>query len=238
VLAEELPRIRKDAADKGDLYSLTTLAVFPEAMDRLRDGHPEGALAVIAEGLAQWPQDGMTFQKIQSIMAQGWIYMYMGEPLEALRAVAGRWKELKRTHVFASEMHRLAFLDLRCRASLAVAARSPNPGMLAAAERDLRRLHRESLPIAHALADSAQGSLHCIRGSINSALDLFQRAHDAFREMDLKLFATATRRASGLLIGGDQGRTIVREADDWFERQRFANGAAMADACVPLPQPK
>jgi tetratricopeptide (TPR) repeat protein len=235
-VAERLPPLLQDARDKGDLYSFTTLAVFPEALNRLRLDQPRQAIVQVSDALAQWPQEGMTFQRIQALMGVGWIRMYMGQPSQALEALREQWPELRRAHVLRGQIHRIAFLDLRCRASIASAGDHPNSKkLLAAAEQDAIRLNRESVAVGPALAAAARGSLFCFRGDRAAAVRQFEKAAGMFRELDMGVFAQSALRAAGAAGGGSRGRTMMRDSEEWIRAQGFHNPARMAEACNPLP---
>jgi len=49
----------------------------------------------------------------------------------------------------------------------------------------------------------------------------------------MKLFAAACRRRLGKLIGGDEGHSLVAEADAWMAGQFIVNPARMTATLVP-----
>ncbi|MHC5544784.1 hypothetical protein ACYOEI_41655, partial [Singulisphaera rosea] len=51
--------------------------------------------------------------------------------------------------------------------------------------------------------------------------------------VDMALYAAATRRQLGMILGGDEGRSLISEADAWMTRQGVVNPARMAAMYSP-----
>jgi hypothetical protein len=50
---------------------------------------------------------------------------------------------------------------------------------------------------------------------------------------DIDLYAAATRRRLGEIIGGERGRQLISEADTWMHKQEIKNPAAMTRMLAP-----
>jgi eukaryotic-like serine/threonine-protein kinase len=52
-------------------------------------------------------------------------------------------------------------------------------------------------------------------------------------DTDMALYAAATRRRRGQLIGGTEGRTLIETADTWMARQNIRNRERMTAMLAP-----
>ena len=114
--------------------------------------------------------------------------------------------------------------------------RSPRPGaarspaaLLRAADRDARRLHREGKPWSKALSIPILAGVAAARGDRPTAARLFAEAVTQLEAVDMSLYAAAARRRLGEILGGDEGRAHVDQADAWMARQGIQDPSRMAD---------
>jgi eukaryotic-like serine/threonine-protein kinase len=159
-----------------------------------------------------------------------------GEAETAYRHVAQAWPVLEQSLVL--RVHALAVLCLRTRAACAIAASqgAADPGpLLAIAEHDLRQLQR-----AHYSAIWTKGwpqilraEIAARRGDQGAALAHLDRGIDAFRDRGAAFFLAIARRTKGLLVGGDEGRGLIAEADAWMAGEGIINPARLAATFVP-----
>ncbi len=80
---------------------------------------------------------------------------------------------------------------------------------------------RLSLPIRAGVAAA--------RGDRSRAATLFAEAVTQLEAVDMNLYAAASRRRLGEILGGDEGRAQVEKADSWMRQQGIQNPARMAD---------
>ena len=111
--------------------------------------------------------------------------------------------------------------------------RDPGP-LLRAAERDARRLHREGMAWSRALACPIRAGIAAARGDRSRAATLFAEAVTQLEAVDMNLYAAASRRRLGEILGGDEGRAQVERADSWMRQQTIQNPARMADVFAPV----
>jgi hypothetical protein len=71
------------------------------------------------------------------------------------------------------------------------------------------------------------------RGCIEEAADLADRAEVALLSADMGLYAAAARRRRGELLGGDQGRALLEDADAWMSNQKVKNPRRLVDMLTP-----
>ncbi len=84
-----------------------------------------------------------------------------------------------------------------------------------------------------ALATVRRAAVASLRSDPTRALSLLQSAADQFDACDMALYAAATRRRKGQLLGGDEGRALVEAADAWMAGQGIKNPARMTALFAP-----
>jgi hypothetical protein len=125
-------------------------------------------------------------------------------------------------------------LYARARGAIAAAAieRDPHP-FWASARRDARRLEREKTPWSCALAGLARAGLSNAQGRPEVAREQLARVLPSLDTLRVGLHAAAARRQLGLLLGGEAGRDLARQAGDWMTAQGIRNPARMAATLLP-----
>ncbi len=71
-----------------------------------------------------------------------------------------------------------------------------------------------------------------VRGDEPAAAALLRRAIDGFDQGGLALYAAATRRRLGQLVGGDEGQSLIARCDEWMAGQGIRAPEKMTRACV------
>jgi len=71
------------------------------------------------------------------------------------------------------------------------------------------------------------------RANRDEAALLLSSAESGFEKNDMGLYSSAARRARGLLLGGEEGRELVRSADEWMARQKIVNPERMTSMLAP-----
>jgi hypothetical protein len=99
---------------------------------------------------------------------------------------------------------------------------------LARAERDARQLRREDAPWARAFGLRLEAGLALARGDDTRARELFERALPALDDSGLALQAAVMRRHLGRLLGGEEGRRLVTQAESLMRERGVVNVEATA----------
>ena len=120
------------------------------------------------------------------------------------------------------------------RAAVAAATASRDPGsLLRAAESYARRLDRERTDWTAAMALLVRSGVASVRGDTETAARSLRGAVGLCETAEVGLFAASARRHLGRLIGGDEGRSLVEQADAWMRSQGVVNPARMAACMAP-----
>src|SRR5205823_8980450 len=130
---------------------------------------------------------------------------------------------------------RTFFHERRARCALAAARGAADPGpLLHSAERDARRLDGEGRAWSRALAYPIRAGVAAARGDRSAAATLFAAAVTHLEAVDMNLYAAASRRRLGELLGGDEGKAQRERADSWMRQQKIQDPARMANIFAPV----
>lgn len=234
-LTERLPELLAQARDRGDLYFFSNLRTGRLTMVWLAADDPGRAIAEATEAVSQWSQRETHMQHYYAWFALAQAELYRGDAAAAFARIERDYDRFRRALIFRIQSVRIEGMHLRARAAIAAAADSPDPeSLLAIAERDARMIGRErEAPWAQPLSLLELACIASARGDTKCATDLFARAIPLFEEHAMRLEAAVCRRARGQLVGGDEGRALIAEADAFLEAQHVRDPDRMTDCLVP-----
>ncbi|HMB04477.1 MAG TPA: AAA family ATPase [Isosphaeraceae bacterium] len=200
--------------ERGDLYGQSVLDTQIGTQVRLADGDPDGARRELRAIMARWSRDGFHLQHIWELNSETLIDLYLGDGRAAFDRLRDRWPALKKSLFLRTQVVRDYLLYLRAISAVSAAkrARDPRP-LLDVARRDVRRLRREGVPWASAVAELAGAGLHSASGNAEAALRGYAAAADALDTVAMPPYAAAARRQLGALLGGPRGRDLIAEAE-------------------------
>lgn len=209
----------KDAIESGDLYSQTVAETFPSAFAQLADDRPADALQTVRKGLARWSTRGYDVQNAMGATVTGFIEFYEGRAALLLPYMEEQWAMMSKYGFDKHPAMRPPFLSFWVRAALAKAA-LPATGagdrekLWKVAQRKTKMLQRSPGRFGEAAYPCAVAELAEARGDKPAALAGFARSEALYRSLDMKGYAAAVLRRRGSLLGGEQGSSMVREADE------------------------
>ena len=213
-LGERVRLLRREAAERGDLYTLVNLSNGYAHLDWLREGDAAGAREQATASMRAWSQRGFFTQHFYALLAQVNLDLYAGDGETAYGRVMEAWAPLEDCLLLHVQFIRITALDLRARAALSAARTSRTPAPLrASAARDARLLEREGAAWATALAA-------LVRAQLGQVADDFARAAVALDDVDLGLHAAVARYRAGL-------------DDPWFAAEGVADRLALARCFAP-----
>jgi eukaryotic-like serine/threonine-protein kinase len=238
-IARRLPRLLKEARSHDDLYSETNLCLVIRTFVRLAADEPARARSELAETMGRWSQAGFHVQHMNRLLDEVSIDLYEGNGASAWNRLAEQWQTLVRSHLLRVQQVRIFVTHLRGRAALAASAQARHPESLwTAAGHEVKVLEREGAPWAIALARLLQAGLAVPSGNNETAAAAFRDAAAHCEKAAMHLFAAAARRQHGVLLGGDEGKQLMQQADAWMAAQQVKHPERMAAFLVPLPLPR
>ena len=133
-------------------------------------------------------------------------------------------------------MTRIVSYDVRTRCALAAAASALDPKpLIRVAERYAKRLEREGVTWADALAHLIYAGCAAFRGDRRAGTTHLSQAIEGFTIAEMGLHAAASRWRMGELLGGDRGAALIAEARAWMTEQGIHNPTRMTAMRAPMP---
>jgi hypothetical protein len=161
-------------------------------------------------------------------------HIYRGDGAAALARIQRDWPALRRSMLLNIALIRVEALHVRGRAALAAARAAPDRvRLLRLARRDARRMARIRTPLGPALAELQLAGVDALRGDVEGAAARFRRSIDGCRRAGLGLHRAAAEWQLGRLLGGDEGRLLIDEAEAWMRAQEIVDPARMCDLLAP-----
>jgi len=236
-IAQRLPALFKDAHERGDLYKATFLPTRISYAARLAADEPARAREEAREGIERWSHQGFQLQHYWTLLTQVDIALYEGDGAAAWKLMTVQWPALARSLLLRVQYALIEALNRRAGSAVAAAAGQRHPAdreaLLRVAERDARRIERETTPWGNALAALVRAGIAATRGQVETALTLVASAENRLRAVDMALHAAGARHRRGQLMGGSQGRGLISEADAVMAAQQIKNPERMAALLCP-----
>jgi hypothetical protein len=225
----------RDAEQKGDLYTVVNLRTNCTAIVAMARDDVAAAQRELDAIVPHLPKRGFHVQHALYCVAQSWLWLYAGEPARAREKLAAVWKAIKGSMLLRIQTTRIALHDLRARAAIALlASRSGDAVALRnEAEHFVRLLEGERLPWATAHAEALRGCLAYLDGARDQAAARLKEAEDGFGMLKLALLGAAARRARGIVLGGEDGRALVADAEAALKRTGVENSGRMMASLLP-----
>jgi hypothetical protein len=234
-LSRRIPVLIETALDQGNIYVATDLRTRMN-MIWLAADDPDYARAQVIEALKVWPQAGFHLQHYSSMLALAQIELYTGDYEVAWRHVDAQWPALRRSMLLRLQILRVEAMHLRARTALA-AALEASPAKRAhlykVAGKIAASIAREKMPWSDPLAALIRAAVASARGDESQSISLLSEAVDGFDLADMSLYAVASRRRLGQVMGGERGASLIAQADEWYAIQDVKNPARMTNMLAP-----
>jgi serine/threonine protein kinase len=219
-LAQDLPPLLKEARERGDLFTATSLQIHSAHID-LADDEPDRARQTIVEAMRLWPQSGFHLQHHHALLGVVEANLYAGRADEAWTTINERWPALQESLLLRLQEIRIIMTHLRARCALA-AALAPGAAkneLIQSAGRDARALESERMPYADPMAQLIRAAVAFQTGKHAAAVALLDAATVGFESADMLLYAAATRWQLGKLLGDERGLAFIRNATVFMTTQ-------------------
>jgi hypothetical protein len=236
-LARRQPVYLKEAEERGDLYTATSLRLSVLGAVWLAADDPERARAEADGAMARWSRHGYHSPHYWHMVGDVSARLYAGEPREAWERVRRDWAPLRRSLLLRVQQARIEFHALRGRAALALATATP-PGrerdaLLAEARASVRRVRREHTRWGTSLSQLLAAGVAAQSGDGDGARAALAEAASGFDAADMALHAAVARRCDGHLRGGAAGAADVTRADAWLAGAGVKNPARFVRLIAP-----
>ena len=237
-ISHRLPALIMEARERDDLLAAATLRIRHSYLALLAADEPARARENLQDAIAHWSRAGFWSQHYYALVAETEIALALDEGRLARQLLTENWRVLERSRLLWVQLFRIESRHLLARTALAAAAEVGAPGervdvLLRAAERDARRIEREHVHWGDPLAALVRAAAAATRREMETAVRSAAAAEKGFDAADMALHAAVARRRRGELVGGDEGRALVAEADAWMAGQGIKNPARFAAMLAP-----
>jgi serine/threonine protein kinase/tetratricopeptide (TPR) repeat protein len=231
-VSRRVPQLLSAALEQGNLFAATDLRTRMNLIWLAADD-PNRARDEVIAALTAWPRKGFHLQHYSSLVALAQIELYTGDYEVAWKHIEGQVKPLEKSMLLRIQGLRIEAMYLRARLALASATGSHREKRLRIAEHLAKGIANERMPWSDPLSIMIQAGLARRRGDDSTAATLVSQAIEGFAASDMKLYAATGRRRLGEILGGDRGRELLNQADDWMSKQQIKNPAAVTNLMAP-----
>jgi len=237
-LSERTGRYVAEFQRLGNRYAVTTFKACFNLVWLARDD-PGAARAELAGLLETWPPGLYTVQHYLVATARAHQRLYEGATEAAFRLLAAERPKLKRTRLLgvsglSADYHR--HLGTAALAAAASADRAwTKHRYRTEAKRAARRLLELGVPYAAAWGRLIETAAQW-QSNQGSEGERRRRLVDAIAQLEVAecwAIAHAARRAEGEVLGGRDGRALIRAEDKWFRSQGVCDPARFARVLAP-----
>jgi eukaryotic-like serine/threonine-protein kinase len=232
-VSRRVPVLLAAALEQGNIFAAVDLRTRLNLIWLAADD-PNGGRAEVIEALKAWPHEGFHLQHYTSMHALAQIELYTGDVEVAWKHIQGQWKALEQSMLFRVQVLRIEAMHLQARAALATAAtNNDKKHRLKVTENMAQRIAKEKIAWALPFASLVRAGIAHQEGESSKAVNLLSEAVENFDLADIDLYAAATRRRLGEIVGSERGRQLIAEADTWMRKQEIKNPTAMTRMLAP-----
>jgi hypothetical protein len=163
-------------------------------------------------------------------------HLYESSGAAALAQMRESWSAMESSQILRVEMVRAESAWLYGNALVLTARQGHDDrdDLLREADRHARALAKDGNPLSAAYGAQLSAGIALARGRHDRALASYGDAAQAFEALQMGLHAAASSRRRGELLGGDQGRELVRGSFERMIEQRIRNPERMAAMLAPV----
>ena len=231
-VSRRVPALLAAALEQGNVFAATDLRTRLNLIWLAADD-PDRARAEAIEALKAWPHEGFHLQHYSAMLALAQIELYTGDTEVVWKHLQGQWKALEDSLLLRIQVLRIEAMHLQARAALATSEGKERSRRLKVAEKMAKRIEREKAAWAVPFASLVRAGIANRKGDKELAGKLLSEAATAFKQQDMELYAAASRRRLGEMVGGDHGYQLLTETNAWMASQRIKNPDAMTRMLAP-----
>lgn len=233
-LLKLLPQQVAEAWEQGDVYAVATYLGTGYYVTLLALDRPDDARRQLEESMSSWTHEGFHLQHYLALIGHIGIDCYLRRGEEAWQRLQAHWKSVTRMFVYRFQFFRVFSLYQMAQCAMAAARDSAEPEpYLKRVRWAQRRLARFPVPWAQGFAQLFDAALAAFSGRATDAETLLNLAEAAFSQADMRLYQRTVRRQRGILIGGDRGAELVREAERWMLGQGIVSPERFTGVIAP-----
>jgi len=231
-VSRRVPQLLSAALEQGNLFAATDLRTRLNAIWLAADDPVRARDEVIA-AMTAWPREGFHLQHYTSLVALAQIEMYTGDYEVAWKHIEGQIRPLEKSMLLRIQGLRIDAMQLRARLALASAFGKEREQRLRTAARLADKIARENMGYSNPIASLIRAGVAKQRGDEKKAVALLEQTLKDFEAADMRLYAVIARQRLGELVGGDRGRQMVSQTEEWMAKQQVKNPAKIMNLLAP-----
>jgi hypothetical protein len=231
-VSRRVPQLLTAALEQGNLIAATDLRTRMNPIWLAADD-PDRARNEVIAAMMVWPRAGFHLQHYTSLVALAQIELYTGDTEVAWKHIETQTRALEKSMLLRTQGLRIDALHLRARLALASATGRERDQRLRIAATTADRIAKEDMTWSTPLATLTRAALARQRGDLEMSAALTREAMSGLEAADMALYAAAARRRLGELLGGDEGRELIEQAEEWMGRQQIRNPMAVTRLMAP-----
>lgn len=233
-MAQRTSEILADARDKGDLFTAANLDTYMAPLSHLTADDVDAAKQCLADSLSRWSREEYNIQNMTALMGAIPVHLYAKEYRQAYDRIVSEWKDLQRSLILHAQICSVVLPELRVRSALATLVHcGPDATVRRDAEKFLKKMERTKTAYSRALAAPMRAGLTIFEGDRSRGMTQLETAVSMLEDVNMGLFAAATRFRMGQMLGNEKGDSHRGQAIDWLERNGIRNPLAMIAAYTP-----
>ena len=228
-------RVCAFAEERGDRYAVVNIRTSTGVAYHLAAGEPERAQSDMDDALAQWTQKGFHVQHWQALVYGSDIELYLRRPEVAYQRLIAGMPALRKSLLLHSGFIRTMTCIAWGRVAIASAVARPDVrrARLAVARKMVRKLRGEHDRWAGAVARMLEASIAAVEGRREEAIAVMRDALERLEATGTLVFHAPARYRLGQLLGGDEGRALMKVAAGDLEAQGIRDPSRWSEAYVP-----
>ena len=228
-----VPGYVTDAENRGDLYSGTYhMTGFGNLVWLSADDVSE-ARRMLGLVEQRWPGELFHVPRFLNLQAAVNVELYDGRGKVAHERVLRDWASLRWGVGFRAQMTRFAVRYARAASALVCYDETAERGLLREAAACARAIARENVSWSNCFSDVILSGVAIRRGAEEQALAYLVRAEEGATLSGINMQRAVIRHRRGELIGGDEGRALVRETLAFMATQNIKRPERMLAMMTP-----
>jgi hypothetical protein len=170
------------------------------------------------------------------MLADTQIALYAGDARGAHERVEEKWQAMARSLLLRVQLTRIEAVHLRARSALAMAGETAGGEArehLARARKLAGKIAGERATWATPLADLLKAGVANRAGDADAAVEALRRARAGLVTAGMRLYGAAAGHRLGGLLGGDEGRELREEAEEWMRGEGIVRPDRMINMLAP-----
>jgi tetratricopeptide (TPR) repeat protein len=225
-----------DAKERNDLFLQTVQRIWPMgALRWLAADRPDKVWKMLSHALREAPSSNEGVINVFAAMATSYTSVYCGNYQGALYPLDEKLRAFAKTPTGRFSPHFRNIVNYRFAygaLAQALVSKDTDP-ILNIAERRAKMLAKDNSAMALAYVAFIRAAIAHQKGDEETATAGLRDAVRAFDKLQYKMYAAATRRQLGRILGGEEGQSLIERADVAMGEEEVVNPERIAAMLAP-----